>query len=71
MKRNAAAQVERRVALCYIRLSQTKNESDLKSPERQKANLQAACDKYGWIPEWYADADKHKTGCGGYLSHLS
>lgn len=62
MKRNAAPQVERRVALCYIRLSQTKNESDLKSPERQKANLQAACDKYGWIPEWYADADKHKTG---------
>lgn len=47
MKRNAAPQVERRVALCYIRLSQTKNESDLKSPERQKANLQAACDKYG------------------------
>ncbi|MBK9123583.1 MAG: recombinase family protein [Chloroflexi bacterium] len=62
MKRNPPSHIERRVALCYIRLSQTKNESDLKSPERQRANLQAACDKYGWIPEWYADAEKHKSG---------
>ncbi len=62
MKRNSSPQVERRVALCYVRLSQTKNESDLKSPERQRANIQAACEKYGWIPEWYEDADKHKSG---------
>ena len=54
--------VERRVVLCYIRLSQTQNESDLKSPDRQRDNLQSACDKYGWIPEWYADTDKHKSG---------
>jgi DNA invertase Pin-like site-specific DNA recombinase len=62
MKRQSSPQVERRVALCYIRLSQTQNETDLKSPQRQRANLEAACDKYGWIPEWYADADKHKSG---------
>lgn len=62
MKRQSSPQVERRVALCYIRLSQTQNESDLKSPQRQRANLEAACEKYGWIPEWYADADKHKSG---------
>lgn len=62
MKRKSSSQVERRVALCYIRLSQTKDESDLKSPARQRANLEAACLKYGWIPEWYEDADKHKSG---------
>ncbi|MBK9745787.1 MAG: recombinase family protein [Chloroflexi bacterium] len=63
MKRKSSApEVERRVALCYIRLSQTKNESDLKSPERQRANLLAACERYGWTPEWYEDTDKHKSG---------
>src|SRR5690606_6032633 len=41
---------------------QTKDEADLKSPARQRANLEAACEKYGWIPEWYQDADKHKSG---------
>lgn len=53
--------VERNVALCYIRLSQTKNKTDLISPERQRANIELACQKYGWIPEWYEDAKGHKS----------
>ncbi len=53
--------VERKVALCYIRLSVTQDSSDLTSPERQRANVKAACDKYGWIPEWYEDAKGHKS----------
>src|SRR3712207_687237 len=53
--------VERNVALCYVRLSQTKNKSDLISPERQRANIELACQKYGWVPEWYADTTGHKS----------
>ncbi len=53
--------VERKTALCYVRLSVTKNASDLTSPERQRANIQAACDKNGWIAEWYEDVDGHKS----------
>lgn len=53
--------VERKVALCYIRLSQTRNKTDLTSPERQRAIIEAACQKYGWIPEWYEDAKGHKS----------
>ncbi|MBK9745758.1 MAG: recombinase family protein [Chloroflexi bacterium] len=53
--------VERKIALCYIRLSVTKDASDLTSPERQRANIDAACRKYGWIPEWYEDAKGHKS----------
>lgn len=52
---------ERKVALCYIRLSVTKETSDLTSPERQRANIEAACRKYDWTPEWYEDAKGHKS----------
>ncbi len=52
---------ERQIALCYIRLSWTKNASDLISPERQRANIEIACQKYGWTPEWYEDAKGHKS----------
>jgi len=31
--------VERKNALCYIRLSVTKDASDLTSPERQRSNI--------------------------------
>lgn len=55
------ALIDRKVALCYIRLSVTKEASDLTSPERQRANIQVACDKYGWIPEWYEDTLGHKS----------
>jgi len=30
--------------------------------ERQRANIQRICDREGWIPEWYEDADGHKSG---------
>ncbi len=53
---------KRCTALCYVRLSRTQNASDLTSPERQKANIQKACDRYGWIPEWYEDTTGHKSG---------
>ncbi len=51
-----------RVALCYVRQSYTRDENDLNSPERQRANIQLVCDKYGWIPEWYDDAEGHRSG---------
>ena len=57
-----ASRVPRKVALCYVRLSYTKDESDRQSPERQRANIQRICDREGWIPEWYVDADGHKSG---------
>ena len=52
----------RSVALCYIRQSFTRNPNDMENPERQKANIQALCDKHGWTPEWYMDAEGHKSG---------
>lgn len=53
---------ERNIALCYIRLSFTRDESDQNSVKRQRANIQAKCDAKGWIPEWYEDAEGHKSG---------
>ncbi len=53
--------IDRKVALCYVRLSVTKDSSDLTSPQRQRANIEAACKKYGWQPEWYEDAKGHKS----------
>jgi DNA invertase Pin-like site-specific DNA recombinase len=54
--------VVRNVALCYVRLSYTRDESDKDSPERQRANIQIACEQHGWKMEWYEDIDGHKTG---------
>lgn len=54
--------VPRVIALCYVRQSYTRDASDMNSPERQRANIQAACDRNGWIPEWYEDAEGHKSG---------
>jgi DNA invertase Pin-like site-specific DNA recombinase len=34
----------------------------MNSPDRQRANIQALCDRMGWTPEWYMDADGHKSG---------
>ena len=56
-----SSRVPRKVALCYVRLSYTKDENDRQSPERQKANIQRICDREGWIPEWYVYADVHKS----------
>jgi len=52
----------RTVALCYVRQSYTRDPNDMDSPERQKANIQALCERYGWTPEWYTDAGGHKSG---------
>lgn len=59
---NRKTRRERRTALCYVRLSFTRDADDSNSPERQKANIQAVCDKYGWIPEWYEDVGGHRSG---------
>ena len=51
-----------RTALCYVRQSFTRDKDDNNSPERQKANIQAVCDRQGWVPEWFVDAEGHKSG---------
>lgn len=55
-------QEERHIALCYVRQSYTRNETDMNSPERQRANIAAYCAKKGWTPEWHVDAEGHKSG---------
>ena len=50
------------IALCYVRQSVTRNADDTNSPDRQKANIKAMCDKHGWVAEWYEDVDGHKSG---------
>src|SRR5690349_11103730 len=57
-----AALVERKVALCYVRQSYTRDPNDMNSPERQSENIQRVCERNGWIPEWYRDTDGHKSG---------
>lgn len=54
--------VQRTVALCYIRLSFTRDADDTNSPERQRANIQAVCERNGWTPEWYEDVGGHRSG---------
>ena len=51
-----------RVALCYIRQSFTRDENDKDSPERQRANIERICEDNEWTPEWYEDAEGHKSG---------
>jgi len=53
--------VERKTALCYVRQSFTRDENDKDSPERQRANIERACLENGWTPEWYEDAEGHKS----------
>jgi DNA invertase Pin-like site-specific DNA recombinase len=60
--KKSTASVQRTTALCYVRLSMTRDESDQNSPERQRANIQAECERRGWIPEWYQDVEGHKSG---------
>jgi hypothetical protein len=60
--KKALEPVQRTTALCYVRLSLTRDESDLNSPERQRTNIQAECERRGWTPEWYEDVDGHKSG---------
>jgi DNA invertase Pin-like site-specific DNA recombinase len=53
---------DRRIALCYIRQSQTRDESDMDSPDRQRENIALVCEQHDWIPEWYEDVEGHKSG---------
>jgi DNA invertase Pin-like site-specific DNA recombinase len=62
VRKAKTSSVERKIALCYIRLSMTRKESDKQSPERQEANCVAYCAKRGWTPEIYRDTDGHKSG---------
>jgi DNA invertase Pin-like site-specific DNA recombinase len=52
----------RNTALCYVRQSLTRDGKDKDSPERQRANITAYCERMGWQPEFYEDAEGHKTG---------
>jgi DNA invertase Pin-like site-specific DNA recombinase len=74
--KNKAIQT-RNVALCYIRESYSSTNQDVQqkhddsrnpnlfksaSNERQIANLQAICDREGWIAKFYEDVGGHKSG---------
>lgn len=50
------------IALCYIRKSLVRGESDLYSPERQRRNQAAWCELHGYEPEFYVDAEGHRSG---------
>ncbi|MBK9123546.1 MAG: recombinase family protein [Chloroflexi bacterium] len=50
------------IALCYIRLSWTREAKDSESPDRQRANILRVCEQNGWTPEFYEDAEGHKSG---------
>ncbi len=52
---------ERTVALCYVRQSFTRDETDKDSPERQRANIERVCQENNWTPEWYEDTEGHKS----------
>ncbi len=58
------------IALCYIRLSFSRKEYeemdseytvDSQSPDRQRANIEAVCNKYGWKPRFFEDVGGHKS----------
>ncbi len=53
---------ERTVALCYIRQSFTRDDDDVNSPERQRANIESQVQRKGWTAEWYEDVGGHKSG---------
>lgn len=71
--------IQRNIALCYVRQSHTRDEFDTNSPDRQRANIQAVCDRNGWTPMWFSDTEGHKSGTKEYnrpewlrlKSHLS
>ena len=53
---------QRNVALCYVRQSFTRDGDDNDSPERQRDNIIAHCERMGWETEFYEDVEGHKTG---------
>ena len=38
------------LALCYVRLSYSRDEAALNSADRQRANVLALCEQHGWTP---------------------
>jgi DNA invertase Pin-like site-specific DNA recombinase len=60
-KKTRLPAIPRNVALCYVRQSYTRDANDMDSPERQRSNIQVLCETRGWIPEFYTDADGHKS----------
>ncbi len=61
-RKQAKSSVQPTVALCYIRLSYTRDADDSNSPARQRDNIQRFCTRQGWTPEWYEDVGGHKSG---------
>ena len=53
--------VERTVALCYVRRSMVKDAKDIVSPEIQRRNIQRICDVQNGRLEWYEDTEGHKS----------
>ncbi len=51
-----------RIALCYIRMSWTREGDETQSPERQRANILRKCEEEGYTPLWFEDVDGHKSG---------
>jgi len=51
-----------RIALCYVRLSWTREGDDNQSPDRQRANISRKCQEDGLTPIWFEDVDGHKSG---------
>lgn len=62
MSPKKSSHTPRVTALCYVRQSMTRNAEDMDSPERQRDNIERICREKGWTPEWYQDAEGHKSG---------
>lgn len=60
--RKSAPKIARTVALCYVRKSWTRDDKDLISPERQRANIERVCEEHGYTAEWYEDTEGHRSG---------
>ena len=50
----------RHMVLYYVRQSVTRDENDTYSPNRQRANIEAALAGRELLLEWYEDVDGHK-----------
>lgn len=53
---------KRIIALCYLRKSIVRNGTDYAAIDTQRAAVVAECQWRGWTPEWYEDADGHRSG---------
>ncbi len=51
-----------KVALVYVRKSVVRSKMDERSPERQRARCLQECERRGWKPEIFADAEGHRSG---------